>query len=80
MQKAVRILFNFTYRRQSMGIRSSRKFVLTLQPVNGGGRAITFEVTPNKADKVIALLMPEIEKSKKNTTTSSITLDNFFSD
>ena len=61
-----------------MGFRSSRKFVLTLQPVNGGGRALTFEVTPNKADKVLALLMPEIEKKEKSMTTSSVTLEQFF--
>ena len=63
-----------------MGYRSSKKFILTLQPVNGGGRAITFEVTPNKADKVLALLMPEIEKKEKSMVTSSITLDRFFTE
>ena len=61
-----------------MGYRSSKKFVLTLQPVNGGGRAITFEVTPNKADKVLALLMPEIEKKEKEVRATSITLEQFF--
>ena len=63
-----------------MGFRSSRKFVLTLQPVNGGGRAITFEVTPNKADKVLDLLMPEIEKKEKSSKATSITLDQFFAE
>ena len=61
-----------------MGYRSSKRFVLTLQPVNGGGRAITFEVTPNKADKVLALLMPEIEKKEKEVKATSITLERFF--
>tara|TARA_Y100001963_G_C6441621_1_gene291670 strand:- start:57 stop:254 length:198 start_codon:yes stop_codon:yes gene_type:complete len=61
-----------------MGYRSSKKFILTLQPVNGGGRAITFEVTPNKADKVLALLMPEIEKKEKEVKATSITLEQFF--
>ena len=61
-----------------MGYRSSKKFVLTLQPVNGGGRAITFEVTPKKADKVLALLMPEIEKKEKEVRATSITLEQFF--
>ena len=63
-----------------MGYRSSKKFILTLQPVNGGGRAITFEVTPNKADKVLALLMPEIEKKEKEVKATSITLERFFTE
>jgi len=63
-----------------MGYRNSKKFVLTLQPVNGGGRAITFEVTPNKADKVLNLLMPEIEKKEKAMMTTSVTLDQFFTE
>ena len=61
-----------------MGYRTSKRFVLTLQPVNGGGRAITFEVTPNKADKVLNLLMPEIEKKEKEVKATSITLMQFF--
>jgi len=61
-----------------MGYRRSRKFVLTLQPVNGGGRAITFEVTPSKADKVLQLLAPEIEKKEKSMSMSSVTLEKFF--
>ena len=63
-----------------MGYRSSKKFVVTLQPVNGGGRAITFECTGNKADKVLALLMPEIEKKEKEVKATSITLERFFNE
>ena len=63
-----------------MGYRSSRKFVLTLQPVNGGGKAITFEVTPNKADKVLQLLAPEIEKKEKSMSMATVTLERFFVD
>ena len=63
-----------------MGFRSSKKFVLTVQPVNGGGRAITFEVTPNKADKVLSLLMPDIEKKEKEMKFTSVTLERFFRD
>ena len=61
-----------------MGHRSSRKYVVRLQPVNGGSRALTFEITGNKADKVLALLMPEIEKKEKSIKASSITLERFF--
>ena len=63
-----------------MGYRSSKKFVLTLQPVNGGGKAITFEVTPNKADKVLQLLAPEIEKKEKSMSMATVTLERFFVD
>ena len=63
-----------------MGYRSSKKFVLTLQPVNGGGKAITFEVTPNKADKVLQLLAPEIDKKEKSMSMATVTLERFFVD
>ena len=61
-----------------MGYRSSRKYVVRLQPVNGGSRALTFEITGNKADKVLALLMPEIDKKEKEVNATSITLMQFF--
>ena len=61
-----------------MGYRSSRKYVVRLQPVNGGDRALTFEITGNKADKVLALLMPEMEKKEKQVKATSITLERFF--
>ena len=63
-----------------MGYRSSRKFVLILQPVNGGGKSISFEVTPNKADKVLQLLAPEIEKKEKSMSMATVTLERFFVD
>ena len=63
-----------------MAYRSSRKFVLTLQPVNGGGKSISFEVTPNKADKVLQILAPEIDKKEKSIKMATATLEQFFVD
>ena len=63
-----------------MGFRSSKKFVLNLQPVNGGGKGIQFEVTPNKVDKLLQLLAPEMEKKQKNIKMATATLEKFFVD
>ena len=63
-----------------MGYRSSRKFVLTLQPVNGGGEPLKLEVTPNKVDKLLNLLAPEMDRKEQATKTPSATLEKFFTD
>ena len=63
-----------------MGFRSSKNFVLNLQPVNGGGKGIQFEVTPNKVEKLLQLLAPEIAKKEKTIKLPKVTLEQFFVD
>ena len=53
------------------------KYILLLQPQNGGSDKAVFEITPAKAQKVIDLLEPEIRKHKGKPT-PSMTLEPFF--
>ena len=56
------------------------KWIITLQKSNGGNAQITFEVTHTKAEKVLRILEPDIEKKMKQMETTSATLDVFFDD
>ena len=60
--------------------RSNEKYALLLQKVNGGSPKIVFEITHAKAQKIIDLIQPEIEKKKKKFIAAPITLDRFFED
>ena len=42
-----------------------RKIILSLQSKNGGDAPVVFEITRSKADKIVALIQPEIEKKRK---------------
>ena len=55
-----------------------RKFILFLQAKNGGGPKVVFEITEQKAQKIIDLIQPEINKKKDKMPTPSVTLDPFF--
>lgn len=53
------------------------KYILLLQPQNGGSDKAIFEITSAKAQKVIDLLEPEIRKLRGKTV-PSLTLEPFF--
>ena len=53
------------------------KYILLLQPQNGGSDKAVFELTPAKAQKVIDLLEPEIRKLRGKAV-PSLTLEPFF--
>ena len=57
-----------------------RKFILFLQAKNGGGPKVVFEITEHKAQKIIDLIQPEINKKREKMPTPSVTLDPFFID
>ena len=54
------------------------KFVISLQSTQGIAPKISFEVTGNKAQKILDLIHSDVIKHKKKTECSSITLDRFF--
>ena len=56
------------------------KFVISLQPTQGLSAPITFTVTGAKAEKILHILQPDIEKYKKNSQQVSATLEPFFTD
>jgi len=56
-----------------------KSFTLTLQSNQGVSPKVAFVVSSNKAQKIINLINPEIEKTNKRTECSSIKLDQFFS-
>ena len=58
---------------------SKRKnIILSLQSKNGGDAPVVFEITKAKADKIINLIQPEIQKRREEIRCTSITLDKFF--
>ena len=58
---------------------SKRKnIILSLQTKNGGDAPVVFEITKAKADKIINLIQPEIQKRREELRCTSITLDKFF--
>ena len=56
----------------------NQKVIVSLQSKNGGNKAVSFEITKAKANKIIDLIQPEIEKKRKQVACTSITLDQFF--
>ena len=56
----------------------NQKVIITLQSKNGGDAPVVFEITRSKADKIVALIQPEIEKKRKEIASTSVTLDRFF--
>ena len=54
------------------------KFIVSLQPTMGLGPVISFSVTGNKAEKILAILDPDIKKDKEKKECSSGTLERFF--
>ena len=58
--------------------RSKPRYVISLQTTQGITPPLTFTVTGSKAEKILDLLRPDIEKHKKNTQPTSATLEPFF--
>ena len=53
-------------------------FTITIQSNQGISPACAFEISQAKAQKIIDLINPEINKKKKKMECSSIKLDTFF--
>lgn len=58
----------------------NQKVIVSLQSKSGGNEAVSFEITKAKANKIIDLIQPEIEKKRKQIACTSITLDQFFNE
>ncbi len=56
------------------------RYVISLQSTQGTSPKLSFEVTGHKAEKIIHLIRSDVEKHKKKTETTSVTLDQFFND
>ena len=54
------------------------KYVISLQPTQGLSKPISFTVTGAKAERILDLLRPDIEKHKDRTKPTSATLEPFF--
>ena len=54
------------------------KYVISLQTTQGLSKPMTFTVTNAKAEKILHILQPDIEKHKKNTQPVTATLEPFF--
>ena len=58
--------------------RSKPRYVISLQTTQGITPPLTFTVTGSKAEKILDLLRPDIEKHKDRTKPTSATLEPFF--
>ncbi len=56
----------------------NQKVIVSLQSKSGGNEAVSFEITKAKANKIIDLIQPEIEKKRKELRCTSITLERFY--
>ena len=54
------------------------KFILSLQSTHGKSPKVSYEVTGNKAEKILAIIDPDIKKANKKRECTSITLEQFF--
>ena len=54
------------------------RYVISLQTTQGISPPLTFSVTGGKAEKILDLLRPDIEKHKDRTKPTSATLEPFF--
>tara|TARA_B100000965_G_C19146205_1_gene563893 strand:- start:388 stop:582 length:195 start_codon:yes stop_codon:yes gene_type:complete len=54
------------------------RYVISLQTTQGISPPLTFTVTGGKAEKILDLLRPDIEKDRERTKQSSATLEPFF--
>ena len=55
-----------------------QSFTISIHQNQGKHPPFSYQVTPNKLEKIIALLKPEITKTKKKMTCTSVKLDGFF--
>ena len=54
------------------------KYILSLQSTIGLSPKISFEITGNKADKILSLLQNDIHKANKKRECTTATLEKFF--
>ena len=60
--------------------RRRPKFVISIQSTQGTSGGLSFEVSGNKAEKILDLIHSDVEKHHKKTKPTSVTLEKFFVD